>query len=106
MRRRRQYHPVLTNRELAKSHAQRQQAKRDAMGPQEISFLMRRTAEEALDRNGTVEEADFVRANVPAHAIQSRGKAIISEVVGARSRRGVDTSQVPVLAMNWDRSMQ
>lgn len=108
MGRRRSFHahPILSTRELAAGHAQRRQAKQDAMSPQEISYLMRRTAEEALARNGTVAEADFVRANVPPHAIKSRGKTIINEVVDARSRRGVDTEKLPVVSVNWDGGMQ
>lgn len=99
-------HPVLTNGELAERRSQRLQAQRESMGPQEIGHLMRRTAAEALARNGTVEEADFLRANVPLDAIKRRGKAIIQEVVDARSRRGVGTDKLPVVAVNWDRGME
>lgn len=88
--RRHDYHRnPLTPAEARAHRAHVMQCRQDAMTPAEIGRLMRKTAHEALDRAGHVEEADFVRANVPAHAIAQRGKAIISEVVDERANGGI-----------------
>lgn len=106
MRKRRQYHPVLTNRELAERKAQRRQEQQDTMSPQEAAHRMRKAINEALDASGTVSEADMIRANVPAAAIKYRFGQILQDVLERRRQRGAAADPLPVVAINWDRSMQ
>lgn len=97
------YRHPLTPAEQRAHYRRHMQKKQDAMTPAEIGRAMRKVAHEALDRTGAVSGDDFVRANIPSHAIATRGMAIIAEVLDERANGGINASgpPLPVLAMNW-----
>lgn len=80
---------VLSRADRIAGIRHRAQLAQDRMTPAEISALMRKTIHEALDRNGAVSRDDLVRANIPAHAIETYFRAIVMEVVDERAHGGI-----------------
>jgi hypothetical protein len=75
-----------TRREMRRERLDRQ---RDNMTAAEIGGLMRKVVHEALDKNGCVQERDFIAANLPLQAIRDRARAILNEVLHERANGGI-----------------
>jgi hypothetical protein len=83
--------PILTRAESREIAERMRQVKQEAMTPVDIGKLMRKTINDALDRNGAVEQADLLRANIPAAAIDTRFRAILAECLDERRNGGIMT---------------
>lgn len=80
---------LLTRQERQDGIARRAQLRREAMTPEQVEDLMRKTMHDCLDANGVVSRGDLIRANIPPKAIDGNFGRILKQVLVERKKAGI-----------------